>query len=312
MKPETNQRQPLPKPDGFELRTFEGEQFEVRLMDEEKRTISGYGIVFNKESRLLGDWFVEIVKPEAVSRAMENPDIRSEFNHVEVFLLGRKSSGTARFEADEVGVRYIVDVPLTDYGDNVLELVRRGDLKGSSFQFIVGKGGDDWKKETRNGKDIRVRTITEFAAIAEMGPVTNPAYPDTSVAKRSFEARMLNRNMDDDMNENDAKTWINIAIRRHERHMQGEEPTAGNDGKISQKLMMEEMKYTLQILEGNFTETTDWYQDNIGKFPDSDSNGHRNYNQKPDKPHDDDTDDDPLKTAAARGYDPAVLRLIFG
>ena len=66
----------------------------------------------------------------------------------------------------------------------------------------------------------------------------------------------------------EAIKWLGIAIRRHERHMAGEEPTTGKDGEISQRLMMEEMKYSMKLLNGADGPQIKWYQDNIDKFPD--------------------------------------------
>ena len=62
--------------------------------------------------------------------------------------------------------------------------------------------------------------------------------------------------------------WLGIAIRRHERHMMGIERTTGIDGDISQKLMMEEMKYAMKALVDGFVVSTVWYDLNIVKFPD--------------------------------------------
>lgn len=61
--------------------------------------------------------------------------------------------------------------------------------------------------------------------------------------------------------------WLKIAIRRHERHMAGDEPTTGKDGDISQKLMMEEMKYALKALVDGWVVTTFWYDTNVIKLP---------------------------------------------
>jgi hypothetical protein len=66
----------------------------------------------------------------------------------------------------------------------------------------------------------------------------------------------------------DAKQWLEIAIRRHERHMSGQEPTTGVDGEISQNLMMQEMKYSLQALNGESVTPIPWYTKNITNFPD--------------------------------------------
>ena len=74
-------------------------------------------------------------------------------------------------------------------------------------------------------------------------------------------------------NVKDAKKWLGIAIRRHERHMKGTEPTTGDNGEISQRLMMEEMKYAQKSLTDGLVVTTLWYDQNITKFPDKPSSG---------------------------------------
>lgn len=68
-------------------------------------------------------------------------------------------------------------------------------------------------------------------------------------------------------NTSEAKMWLAIAIRRHERHMMGKEPTTGEDGEISQRLMMEEMKYAQRAIIDGSVITSKWYDDNIKKFP---------------------------------------------
>lgn len=70
-----------------------------------------------------------------------------------------------------------------------------------------------------------------------------------------------------------SEKWLQIAIRRHERHMAGKEPTTGKEGDISQRLMMEEMKFALAALETGYVVTTNWYDDNVGKFPDKQGSG---------------------------------------
>lgn len=74
-------------------------------------------------------------------------------------------------------------------------------------------------------------------------------------------------------NTTESKKWLGIAIRRHERHMKGTEPTTGTNGEISQKLMMEEMEYAMKSLVDGWVVTTLWYDQNIDKFPDKPSGG---------------------------------------
>jgi hypothetical protein len=63
----------------------------------------------------------------------------------------------------------------------------------------------------------------------------------------------------------EAIKWLKKAIDRHERHMMGEEPTDGKEGEISQRLMMEEMKYSLKLLMGGSGDQVKWYFDNLDK-----------------------------------------------
>lgn len=173
----------------------------------ESRTIGGLGIVFNKESRLMFDinlkrFFVEEIKPEAVKRAMENmADAWVDYNHMPSELLGTAWAGTARFTATPEGVEYDADVPDVDYGQRVMELTKRGDIKGSSFVFILREGGDSWERVERFGTTIWKRTIHDIAKIISMGPVFGEAYADTSVAKRSLEAWKTNHPTDEEMKE---------------------------------------------------------------------------------------------------------------
>jgi phage head maturation protease len=67
----------------------------------------------------------------------------------------------------------------------VIESIKRGDIRGSSFAFVIAKGGETWHVE--EGRHIR--TVTAVSDLMDVGPVTYPAYPDSSVsvAQRSFE-----------------------------------------------------------------------------------------------------------------------------
>ncbi len=180
----------LKTPTNKEIRTIQGA--EIRMTEgEDSRTIEGYGIVFNSESRTLGGWFVEVIKPEAVTRALEsNKDIFVAINHDYSKLIGRGKAGNVRFTVDEKGVKYSVDVPNTSYGEDLLENVRAKLFQGSSFIFEMSRNEDaeKWEKETRDGKIVWKRTISDISVIHEMGPVIGEAYEDTTVAKRNFDA----------------------------------------------------------------------------------------------------------------------------
>lgn len=173
-KPEPNERE--------ERRAVAG-TVEFREADE-KSSIGGYAAVFNQETVIGGGlWgFREKIAPSAFDSAIETDDVRALFNHDPNYVLGRTVSGTLRLAADKKGLRYDVDLPDTAAGRDVRELVRRGDVSGSSFGFIVED--DDWdESEVKKGK-LPLRTIRK-ASLFDVSPVTYPAYPQTSVSARS-------------------------------------------------------------------------------------------------------------------------------
>ena len=162
----------------LELRSIVGE---VRALEEEDaRFIVGYGIVFNQWSADLG--FREIIRPGAEEGALAE-DLLVAGNHDFNFLLGSRAADTAEFHVDENGVSYRVRINDDDpLALSMYHKVKRGDVRGSSFQFYVAKDGDKWTIEG----DEMTREITKFGDIIEMGPVTRPAYPQTSAVARSI------------------------------------------------------------------------------------------------------------------------------
>lgn len=147
-------------------------------------TLVGYAAVFNRASEDLGD-FVEVITPGAFSSVLDQ-DVRCLFNHDDTLVLGRTKSGTLRLAEDQIGLRVEVDLPNCDLGERVAEAVRRLDIDGMSFAFVVGKVSWDFEAKPP------VRRIEAFSELIEVSPVTWPAYIDTSIALRSLgEAKQL-------------------------------------------------------------------------------------------------------------------------
>lgn len=152
----------------------------------ESRTITGTAIVFNAESQLLDDWgerFREVILPEAASAEfLATQDIKMNMLHDRQLTLARcnKGKGSMRLWVDEKGVNFEFEAPKCDIGDRCLEMVRRGDYSGCSFEF--------WPKEfdvERNGDDVKI-THREFAAIGALTIGLDPAYLQTSVNVREL------------------------------------------------------------------------------------------------------------------------------
>ena len=169
----------------YERRTTTGD-VELREQDE-TLTAVGYASVWDRLSQNLGG-FVERVLPGSFRSTLKQSDIRALYNHEPDHLLGRSGNGTLTMEEDDVGLRYSIALPKTQLGRDVAELLRRGDLVGSSIGFRVINGGEYWG-ETPDGYPLR--SITEVS-LRDLGPVTFPAFSDTSASLRSLaEGRSL-------------------------------------------------------------------------------------------------------------------------
>lgn len=159
---------------------------EKRDGDEESRTIVGYALNFNKWSADLGgSWFR--FKEKIDKRALKGTDLSAvvaTFNHNFDNVLARADSDTLDLTIDKKGLKYSFDAPNTTAGNDLLENVRNKNVKGSSFMFTVDK--ETW---TYNDDPaiIDERVIDSIDELIELGPVTMPAYLDTSVSQRDFE-----------------------------------------------------------------------------------------------------------------------------
>lgn len=163
----------------------------------ESRTIEGYAIVFGQPSLPLyqdeSAEVREVISREAVSREMlDDSDIVMTLYHNSDLLLGRSKNGTGtlRYDIDERGVHFELDVARTVDGDRALELVRRGDIDGCSFAFTTKYGDRDYvaHEVTRSvdGKTLETFTVRRVNKIYDFTLTPRPAYPATSVEARAL------------------------------------------------------------------------------------------------------------------------------
>lgn len=147
--------------------------------DSEKRTLSGYAIVYDSPT-LIGDeaWgFTEVIARGAADEAIKG-DVVALVSHDRARVLGRTTSGTLRLKSDEHGVAVEIDLPDTTDGRDMFELVSRGDISGMSFAFNPTK--QVWDESVQPPK----RTITEMEVL-EVSAVAFPAYEDTELKARA-------------------------------------------------------------------------------------------------------------------------------
>ncbi len=171
----------------IERRFIQGAQ--IRSKRGETPGIEGVAAVYNQTYDT--GWFIETIKPGAFARALqEKQDVRCLFNHDPNNLLARTKSGTLRMTDASDGLHYDADTdPNTTMGRDVAAMIERGDLDGCSFSFNVR--GDVWRHERdEDGKgETTYRDITDLD-LFDVGPVTFPAYTQTSVGVRG-DARSL-------------------------------------------------------------------------------------------------------------------------
>jgi len=145
------------------------------------RTIFGYGVVFDRESVDLGG-FVETIDKRAFDHLLGDPNIMILANHRSEFLLGRTGSGTAKIGVDDFGLWYEVNIP--ESRQDIYESIERRDMVGSSFGFFPGK--TEWTKPAKKGDPYRAHVL-KVERMLDVGPVTFPAYPDTTTQARSVD-----------------------------------------------------------------------------------------------------------------------------
>lgn len=130
-----------------------------------------------------GERCVERIMPGAFDRALaEKDDVRALANHDPACLLGRTASGTLRLASGKDGLAYEIDPPDTQAARDVMESIRRGDMSGSSFAFVVDEQSFSYVRQGDGLLYVReVKSVTLF----DVGPVTYPAYGGTEAGVRA-------------------------------------------------------------------------------------------------------------------------------
>ena len=160
---------------------------EIRAeQDEEKGAyIEGYPIVFNQETNV-GGFFREVIDPESVNETLLRDValmIGHDFGMVPLAHSRRNNeNSTMHLTIDEHGVRMraLLDVDGNPKAREAYSAIKRGDLSGMSFAFVVNK--ESWEDLDT---DLPLRRITGMEAIYEVSLVAFPQYSGTSVQAAS-------------------------------------------------------------------------------------------------------------------------------
>jgi len=124
----------------LEVRQFDCHELRTIKDEKGKKKVKGYAAVFNSLSEDLGG-FREKINRNAFDNVLDD-DVVAVFNHDMNMVLGRTSSGTLKISVDERGLFTEIDMPNTTLGNDLTELVERGDISKMSFGFYVDR--DAW------------------------------------------------------------------------------------------------------------------------------------------------------------------------
>jgi len=165
----------------MDLKEIRGEK-----RDDGSMFIEGYPIVYGQEAIMYGAW-KEIITRGAATKALARSNELVLWNHQDDQPMARRSNGTLVVTEDEHGVKIRADVSKTRWGRDGFEAIQSGTIDKMSFAFDIAQNGQTWARETVDGFEIDLRTITEFGQIYDYSPVSYPAYEGTEVQSRNKE-----------------------------------------------------------------------------------------------------------------------------
>ena len=166
----------------FEMRTEKNEEHGDHVI--------GMPIVFNSRTDL--GLFDEMIDSHALDNT-DLKDVRFLVNHdTSKIPLARSrnnnANSTMQMEITEAGMNIRVDLDTENNSDarNLYSAIKRGDISGMSFAFLVD--GEEW---TDLESDHPTRTITSISRVLEVSAVPFPAYEATSISARSEDEKAL-------------------------------------------------------------------------------------------------------------------------
>lgn len=160
-----------------EIIYFNSELSLEKKEEQESSRLIGYAMKYNVLSSDRGGY--RDVFRDGVFGDLVGKDIKAFRDHDESLYLGRTKNSTVQLWADEIGLKFTIDLPETTVGRDTLALIKRNDLSGMSFGVVVKQ--HRWKDEAKGP----IREIYE-ADLHEISVVFNPAFPKTEVALASL------------------------------------------------------------------------------------------------------------------------------
>lgn len=171
------------KKDNKEIRMF---NFEVRAMEDERGAyLDGRPVVYEAATDM--GWYEETIERGALMDT-DLKDVAFLVNHnTDMIPLARSRNNNANStmqltpDFDGLLTKMYIDVENNSDARNLYSAVKRGDIDGMSFMFVVE--ADRWEDIDT---DYPKRFITKIRKIFEVSAVTFPAYEQTSIQARGL------------------------------------------------------------------------------------------------------------------------------
>lgn len=168
--------------------TFDLEPLETR--ENEPKVLKGIAIKYNVLSEPMYDQFYERINPRALDKTLKENDQVALWGHDSMYVLGRKSEGTLKLINKADGLHFEITPPSTTWANDLIESVKRKDIKQMSFGFNVVT--DKWyaDEDSKKKHGLAIREIEELK-LYEISLVTFPAYTQTSVRNNNIQGEYI-------------------------------------------------------------------------------------------------------------------------
>lgn len=159
-------------------------QVRIKEIDDKnpKKIIEGKAVTFDEATTLFeidGVKYKEIID----RHAFDNTDISQAFlkyNHSDnIMAMARVKNKTLNIEIRDDGVYMTAELANTTAGNDLYELVKRGDIDKMSFAFTV--------RAEEHNKETNTWTVKDIDTLYDVAAVTIPAYDNTQLYARRVE-----------------------------------------------------------------------------------------------------------------------------
>lgn len=173
---------------------------------EDSRIIEGHAVVFGVRSVNLVPWssyreVYEVMEKGSIDRDLiSRSDVVLTAFHNNEKILGRSTNGngTLRMSIDDKGLFISCEIARTQTGDDMLELIRRGDVSGMSFCYTCdeddsenGVSYEKLEERTADGKEVWIRHVKRCNGLYDVTIAGHPAYQQTDIAQRELGEEIL-------------------------------------------------------------------------------------------------------------------------